>query len=51
MTFMLVIHTDIYPGQRHCMNLSRPEAVKWLRDEGFLSVPDVSVAGRLWDDE
>ena len=35
----------------HCMNLSRPEAVKWLRDEGFLSVPDVSVAGRLWDDE
>ena len=46
MTFMLVTH---------CMTatliLSRPEAVKWLRDEGFLSVPDASVAGRLWDDE
>ena len=26
----------------HQQNLSRPDAVRWLRDEGYFSAPDVS---------
>ena len=32
-------------------NISRSEAVKWLRDKGFFTTPGVSATERLWDDE
>ena len=35
----------------HRMNLSRPDAVKWLRDEGFFSVPGIAATDRHGDDE
>ena len=30
----------------HTMNLSRSEAVRWLRDEGFFTAPGVSTTSR-----
>lgn len=35
----------------HSMNLSRSEAVRWLRDEGFFKDPSVAMTERLWDDD
>ena len=35
----------------HSMNLSRSDAVRWLREEGFFSFPGVAVTSRHGDNE
>ena len=35
----------------HSTSLTRPEAIRWLREEGFFEAPGVIATGRLRDEQ